>query len=124
MAHGPPSNISHAKCSSNEEWDGWRPRYVCRRMNIEFKEREDCDECQLRGLGRNKGKESWVKVMKGSNITKKSAPYYVELSNSYATLDKFLSEPSPPNTAKRAIDVENKSVFKVKAIISKSNFGF
>ena len=44
LAHGPPSNIPHSKCNYNEEWDGWRPRFVCRRMNIEFKEREDCNE--------------------------------------------------------------------------------
>ena len=44
LAHGPPNKIPHSKCNYNEEWDGWRPTYVCRRMNIAYKEREDCEE--------------------------------------------------------------------------------
>ena len=56
-----------------------------------------------------------MKVVKGSKLTKKAAPYYVELSNSYATLDKFLSEPSPPSKDRSTFDLENRSIFKVKA---------
>ena len=44
LAHGSPNNIPHAKCNYNEDWDGWRPRYVCRRMDVAYKEREECDE--------------------------------------------------------------------------------
>ena len=44
MAHGPPNNIPHSKCNYNEEWDGWRPTYVCRKMNIAYKERDECEE--------------------------------------------------------------------------------
>ena len=44
LAHGPPNNIPHAKCNYNEEWDGWRPTYVCRKMNIAYKERDECEE--------------------------------------------------------------------------------
>ena len=44
LAHGPPNNIPHSKCNYNEEWDGWRPMYVCRKMNRAYKEREDCKE--------------------------------------------------------------------------------
>ena len=40
----------------------------------------------------------WVKVVKGSKITKKAAPYYLELSNAYANLEKFLADPVPTNT--------------------------
>ena len=36
-------------------------------------------------------------VVKGSKITKKAAPYYLELSNSYATLGKFSVNPGPIN---------------------------
>ena len=43
-AHGPPAKVPHAKCNYNEEWDGWRPHYVCRRMNIAYKDRKECDE--------------------------------------------------------------------------------
>ena len=35
LAHGPPNKIPHSKCNYNEEWDGWRPDYICKRMNIE-----------------------------------------------------------------------------------------
>ena len=43
-----------------------------------------------------------MKVAKGSKITKKTAPYYVELSNSYATLAKFLSDPGPTSVSGEA----------------------
>ena len=46
---------------------------------------------------RESKKEGWVKVVRGSNITKKTAPYYLELSNFYATLGKFLADPGPIN---------------------------
>ena len=36
-------------------------------------------------------------VVKGSKITKKAAPYYLELSNSYATLRKFSANSGPIN---------------------------
>ena len=50
-------------------------------------------------------------AVKGSKITKKSAPYYLELSNSYATLGKFSVNPSPTyNNIK-----SNNSVLKAKA---------
>jgi hypothetical protein len=66
--------------------------------------------------------EGWVTVVKGSKITKKAAPYYLELSNSYATLGKFSANPGPIN-----INIEQRaanstspskpegSVFKAKA---------
>ena len=44
LAHGPPNNVPHAKCNYNEDWDGWRPHYVCKRMNMAYKDREDCEE--------------------------------------------------------------------------------
>ena len=44
LAHGPPNNIPHAKSNYNEEWDGWKPTCVCRRMNIAYKERDECEE--------------------------------------------------------------------------------
>ena len=43
-AHGPPAKVPHVKCNYNEEWDGWRPHYVYRRMNIAYKDRDDCEE--------------------------------------------------------------------------------
>ena len=39
-----------------------------------------------------------MKVVKGSKIAKKAAPYYVELSNAYANLQKFSDYPGPTNT--------------------------
>ena len=60
--------------------------------------------------------------MKGSKITKKAAPYYLELSNSYATLGKFSANPIPTNlnitrrTNNSASPPDsNHSVFKAKA---------
>ena len=44
-----------------------------------------------------------MKVVKGSKITKKAAPYYVELSNAYANLDKLSDDPGPTNTINNII---------------------
>ena len=44
MAHGPQNKALHAKCNYNEEWDGWRPDYVCKRMNIAYKERDERED--------------------------------------------------------------------------------
>ena len=35
----------------------------------------------------------WVKVVKGSKITKATAHYYIELSNYYFSLAKFSTDP-------------------------------
>jgi hypothetical protein len=42
--------------------------------------------------------KGWVKVGKGSKIIKTAAPYYLELNNSYATLEKVSAKPGPPHT--------------------------
>jgi hypothetical protein len=42
LAHGPPNNVPHSKCNYNEDWDGWRPHYVCRKMDMAYKERDEC----------------------------------------------------------------------------------
>ena len=71
--------------------------------------------------GEESTKEGWIEVVKGSKITKKAAPYYLELSNSYATLGKFSANPGPPNfnitrrTNISASPTSNQSVFKSKA---------
>ena len=44
LAHGPPNKIPHSRCNYNEDWDGWRPDYFCKRMNIVYKERSECEE--------------------------------------------------------------------------------
>ena len=44
LAHGPPNNVPHSKCNYNEDWDGWRPHYVCRKMDMAYKERDECKE--------------------------------------------------------------------------------
>ena len=44
LAHGPPNKIPHSRCNYNEDWDGWRPNYVCKRMKIAYKERSECKE--------------------------------------------------------------------------------
>ena len=77
------------------------------------------------GLGEEAStKEGWVKVVKGSKITKETAPYYLELSNSYATLGKFSANPGPTNiNIKRHTNnsmsplKSNNSVFKAKAAV-------
>ena len=59
-----------------------------------------------------------MKVVEGSKICKPTAPYYVELSNSYATLDKFLSNPDPPTKEERSVGSSRQadsSTFKAKA---------
>ena len=38
FAHGPPNNIPHSKCNFNKKWKGWRPRWVCEKIGVEYKE--------------------------------------------------------------------------------------
>ena len=63
-----------------------------------------------------------MKAVKGSKITREAAPYYLELSKSYATLGKFSANPGPIsiNTKRCATDSmslpkQEESVFKAKA---------
>ena len=60
-----------------------------------------------------------MKVVKGSKINKKSAPYYVELSNTYANLEKLSDDPGPTNTINNFITktgvAKQPSNFKIKA---------
>ena len=59
-----------------------------------------------------------MKVVEGSKICKPTAPYYVELSNSYATLDKFLSNPDPPTKVEGSVGINKQadsSISKAKA---------
>ena len=59
-----------------------------------------------------------MKVIKGSKITKKAAPYYTTLSNAYSLLDEFLAKPSPPTetrTNNQILLPKHQSVFKIKA---------
>ena len=44
-----------------------------------------------------RGESEWVKVEKGSKITKSTAPYYVELSNYYFKLAEFSADPITGN---------------------------
>ena len=60
-----------------------------------------------------------MKVVKGSKITKKAAPYYVELSNAYANLEKFSDDPGQTNTINNLITktgvAKQPRYFKIKA---------
>ena len=65
-------------------------------------------------------KEGWVKVVKGSKITKNAVPCYLELSNSYANLGKLLTTQGPPHMidkhANNGVVTEAEgSTFNVKA---------
>ena len=42
-----------------------------------------------------RGESEWVKVEKGSKISKATAHYYVELSNYYFRLAEFSTDPRP-----------------------------
>ena len=60
-----------------------------------------------------------MKVVKGSKITKKAAPYYIELSNAYENLEKFSDDPGPTNPINNLITktgvAKQPSNFKIKA---------
>ena len=56
-----------------------------------------------------RGESEWVKVEKGSKITKATDPYYVELSNYYFKLAEFSADPRPED------DKETESRFKKDA---------
>ena len=53
-----------------------------------------------------RGESEWAKVEKGSKITKATAPYYVELSNSYFRLAEFSADPRPDTTKKMKADLK------------------
>ena len=42
--HGPPKNILHSKCNYNKKWKGWRPKWVCKKIGVDFKEYDECSE--------------------------------------------------------------------------------
>ena len=60
-----------------------------------------------------------MKVVKGSKITKKAAPYYVELSNAYANLEQFSDDLGPTNNINNLLTkicvAKQPSNFKIKA---------
>ena len=56
-----------------------------------------------------RGNREWVKVEKGSKITKATAHYYIELSNYYFSLAKFSADPRPEE------DRQTESKFKREA---------
>ena len=83
---------------------------MCNKLGIEYKEYDDCSKRRRGGLTEIEGGESeWVKVEKGSKITKATTPYYVELSNYYFKLAEFSADPRPED------DKENESIFKKDA---------
>ena len=62
--------------------------------------------------------EQWVKVIKGSKITKKYALYYTTLSNAYSRLEEFLAKPGKPlqtQTNNQRVLTKQNSVFKCKS---------
>ena len=57
----------------------------------------------------DRGNSKWVKVEKGSKITKATAHYYIELSNYYFSLAEFSADPRPED------DQQTESKFKREA---------
>ncbi len=43
-AHGLPNNIPHDKCNYNRRWKGWQPKWVCKKIGVDFKEFDDCSK--------------------------------------------------------------------------------
>ena len=44
LTNGPPNNVLYSKYNYNEDWDGWHPRYVFKKMGMAYKERDECKE--------------------------------------------------------------------------------
>ena len=42
LAHGSPNNILHYKCNYNNKWKGWRPKWVRKKIGVDFKEYDNC----------------------------------------------------------------------------------
>ena len=42
LAHAAPKNVPHDKCNYNKKWKGWRPEWVSNKINITYKDHEDC----------------------------------------------------------------------------------
>ncbi len=40
-AHAATKNISHDKCNCNPKYKGWRPKWVCDKLEIKYKEWEN-----------------------------------------------------------------------------------
>ena len=61
----------------------------------------------------------WVKVVKGSKLIKKTAPYYIELSNAYAHLEEFSADSDPANKESKnetkTVTAKQLSKFKAQA---------
>ena len=43
-AHGPPANIPHDKCRFNKKFKGWRPEWVCKKMDVPYKTGAEVEE--------------------------------------------------------------------------------
>ena len=65
-----------------------------------------------------------MEVIKGSKITKTSAPYYTTLSNAYLRLEEFSANPGPPpetQTRNQTVLTKHQSAFKSKSARSLQN---
>ena len=65
--------------------------------------------------------EPWVKIVKGSKLSKSAAPYYIALSNAYAYLEEFSADSDPTheisndNECTKIGEAKQPSKFKARA---------
>ena len=82
-------------------------------MGVNFKEYKYCSKWRCGNCDKTeRDKDTWLKVRKGTILTTKSNPYYIELSNAYSLLDEFSYNPSQ---ADQTMNIE--SQFKISAAI-------
>ena len=79
------------------------PDWVCNKITVNLKDYNDCSEWRCGDCDKiERDKGTWVKVRKGTRLTNKYDPYYIELSNAYYLLAELLANmrqsDQPPNT--------------------------
>ena len=71
------------------------PDWVCNKITVNLKDYDDCSEWRCGDCDKiERDKGTWVKVRKGTRLTNKYDPYYIELSNAYFLLAYFSDNPS------------------------------
>ena len=44
LAHAPPKKTPRSECNFNKKYKGWRPRWVCNKIGVDYKEGSDYEQ--------------------------------------------------------------------------------
>ena len=71
LAHASPKSVPHTKFNYNKKWKGWRPKWVCKKIGVAYKEHANCNEWQSGDLDENHSKEKLTNLTRDNKITTK-----------------------------------------------------